>query len=87
MSVVDPGLLLVLPLLMAVAKERINSKKSSFLFVQSLEINSMPKLRHRGFIDLNGNTIGFRPQTQKLKLHTKLILPRESTTEEVSFEW
>ena len=36
---------------------------------------------------LNGNTIGFRPQIQKLELHTKSIVPRESTAEEVSFEW
>ena len=36
---------------------------------------------------LNGNTIGFHPQTQKLELHTKYIVPCESTTEEVSFEW
>ena len=35
---------------------------------------------------LNGNTIGFHPQTPKLELHTKYILPCESTAEEVSFE-
>ena len=35
---------------------------------------------------LNGNTIGFRPQTQKLELRTKYIVPCESTAEEVSFE-
>ena len=34
-----------------------------------------------------GHIIGFRPQTQKLKLHTKQIAPCESTAEEVSFEW
>ena len=38
-------------------------------------------------INLNGNTTGFRPQTQKLELHTKLIVSCESTAEEVSFEW
>ena len=38
-------------------------------------------------INLNGNTIGFRPQTQKLRARTKLILSYESTAEEVSFEW
>ena len=27
---------------------------------------------------LNGNTIGFHPQTQKLELHTKQIVPCES---------
>ena len=36
---------------------------------------------------LNGYTIGFRPQTQKLELHTKQIAPCESTAKEVSFEW
>ena len=36
---------------------------------------------------MNGNTIGFHPQTKKLELHTKLIIvPCESTAEEVSFE-
>ena len=38
-------------------------------------------------INLNGNTIGFRPLTQKLRARTKLILSYESTAEEVSFEW
>ena len=38
-------------------------------------------------INLNGNTIGFRPRTQKLRARTKLILSYESTAEEVSFEW
>ena len=38
-------------------------------------------------INLNGNTIGFRPQTQKLRAHTKLMVPCVSTAEEVSFEW
>ena len=36
---------------------------------------------------LNGNTIGSHPQTQKLELYTKQIVPRESTAEGVSFEW
>ena len=36
---------------------------------------------------LNGNTIEFHPQTQMLELHTKQIVPCESTAEEVSFEW
>ena len=36
---------------------------------------------------LNGNTIGFHRQTQKLELHTKQIVPCESTAEEISFEW
>ena len=35
---------------------------------------------------LNGNTIGFHPQTQKLELHTKQIVPCESTAEGFSFE-
>ena len=35
---------------------------------------------------LNGNTIGFHPQTQKLELRTKQIVPCESTAEEVSFD-
>ena len=35
---------------------------------------------------MNGHTIGFHSQTQKLELHTKYIAP-ESTAEEVSFEW
>ena len=36
---------------------------------------------------LNGQTMGVHPQTQKLKLRTKQIVPCESTAEEVSFEW
>ena len=36
---------------------------------------------------LNGNTIGFYPQTQNLELHTKYIVPCERTVDEVSFEW
>ena len=36
---------------------------------------------------LNGNTIGFHSQTQKLEQHTKEIVPCEKTAEEVSFEW
>ena len=36
---------------------------------------------------LNGHTIGFHPQTQKLEVHTKQIVPCENTAEEVSFEW
>ena len=36
---------------------------------------------------LNGNTIEFHPQTQKLELRTKQIAPCERTVEEVSFEW
>ena len=30
---------------------------------------------------LNGNTIGFHAQTQKLELHSKQIVPSESTAE------
>ena len=36
---------------------------------------------------MNGHTIGFHAQTQKLELHTKYIVEPESTAEEVSFEW
>ena len=36
---------------------------------------------------LNGHTIGVRPETQTLELHTKQIVPCESAVEEVSFEW
>ena len=36
---------------------------------------------------LNGHTIGFHPQTEKLEAHTKQIVPCERTAEEVSFEW
>ena len=36
---------------------------------------------------MNGNTLEFHPETQKLELHTKQILPYEKTAEEVSFEW
>ena len=36
---------------------------------------------------LNGHTIGFHPQTQELELHSKQIVPCQSTAEEVSFEW
>ena len=35
----------------------------------------------------NGHIIGFRPQTQKLELDTIKIVPCQSTTEKVSFEW
>ena len=40
-------------------------------------------------IHLNGNTVGFHPQTQKLEGHTKQIVPYEITVhaKEVSFEW
>ena len=38
-------------------------------------------------IIVNGNTIGFRQQTQKLRAHTKLVVSCESTAEEDSFEW
>lgn len=42
--------------------QRKDSKQNSnFLFVQSLEMNSMQKLRH--MFHLNDNAIGFRPQT------------------------
>ena len=44
------------------------------------------KVRLKRFL-LNGHTIGFHPQTQKLKLCTKQIAPCESTAEEVSFKW
>ena len=36
---------------------------------------------------LNANIIGFHSQTQELELHTKKIVPRESTAEEGSLEW
>ena len=36
---------------------------------------------------MNGNTIGFHQQIQKLVLHKKQTVPCESTTEEVLFEW
>ena len=36
---------------------------------------------------LNGNTRGFHPQTQKLELCTKQIVPSATTAEEASFEW
>ena len=42
----------------------------------------LPKRFH-----LNGHTIGFGPENQKLELHTKKIVPCESTAEEVSFKW
>ena len=38
-------------------------------------------------LQLNGNTVRFHPQTQKLGLHTKYIAPCYKTAEEVSFEW
>ena len=37
-------------------------------------------------IRLNGNSIGFHPQSRKLELHTKQIVPCERTAKEVSFE-
>ena len=36
---------------------------------------------------MNGHTIGFHPQTQKLELDSKQVVRCESTVEEVSFEW
>ena len=36
---------------------------------------------------MNGNTLEFHPETQKLELHTKQIVPCENAAEEVSFEW
>ena len=36
---------------------------------------------------LNGHTVGFHPQAQKLEEHTKFIVQYESTAEEVSLEW
>ena len=36
---------------------------------------------------LHGHTMGFHPQTLKLGLHTKQIVPSERSVEEVSFEW
>jgi len=47
----------------------------------------MQTFYQRIHIHLNGYTIRFHPQHQKLELHTKEIIPRESTAEEVSFEW
>ena len=35
--------------------------------------------------NLNGHTIAFSPQTRKLELHTKLIVPFEITAEEKLF--
>ena len=35
----------------------------------------------------NCDTVGFHPHTQKLELDTKLIVPCESTAEELSCEW
>ena len=37
-------------------------------------------------IRLNGNSIGFHPQSRKLELHTKPLVPCERTAKEVSFE-
>ena len=36
---------------------------------------------------MNGHTIGFGAQTQKLEPRIKHIVSRESTAKEVSFEW
>ena len=36
---------------------------------------------------MNGNTIAFHPETQKLELQTKQIVPCENTAEEVLLEW
>ena len=35
---------------------------------------------------LNGHTIGFGPQTQKLELHAKPFYPCKSTAVEISFK-
>ena len=36
---------------------------------------------------LNGNIIGFQPEIQKLELHTKSLVPCESTAEKILLEW
>ena len=36
---------------------------------------------------MNGNTRGFHPQTKKVELCTKQIVPSATTAEEASFEW
>ena len=36
---------------------------------------------------LNGNNIGFHPQTQKLELYAKYIVPCKNIAGEVTFEW
>ena len=44
------------------------------------------KVLLKSSFQLNVHTIGFCPQTQKLERHTKQIVRRESTAEEVSFQ-
>ena len=65
--------------LLLLTKERENCQKDDTSFCTILRIkyyfaNFLPKRFH-----LNDNTIGFHPQTQKLKQHTKYIVPCEST--------
>ena len=71
----------------AAAEVKIGQKKFKFHFFKTLKnewyhVKVQPKRFH-----LSSHIKRFRSRTQKLELHTKQIVPRESTAEEVSFEW
>ena len=71
-------------MLLKETNKKTSQKKNFFFNILTnkyLYAKGLPKRIH-----LNGNTVGFHPQTQKLELHTKQIVPCESTAEEVSFE-
>ena len=63
------------------------TKKIQISFFKTLKnewyhVKVQPKRFH-----LSSHIKRFRSRTQTLELHTKQIVPRESTAEEVSFEW
>ena len=60
-------------------------KNSNFVVKSSKMNTAMERFCQR--FHLHDNTVEFRSEAQKLKLHTKQIVPCESTAEEVSFEW
>ena len=78
---------LALPLFKSDQLEKTTRKNFHTFFCTILKdkwfhVNELLKRFH-----LNGNTRGFHPQTQKLELCTKQIVPSATTAEEASFEW
>ena len=78
---------LALPLFKSDQLEKTTRKNLYTFFCTILKdkwfhVNELLKRFH-----LNGHTIGFHTQTQKLKPQIKQVVPCENTAEEVSFEW
>ena len=78
---------LALPLFKSDQLEKTTRKNFHTFFCTILKdkwfhVNELLKRFH-----LNGHTIGFHTQTQKLKPQIKQVVPCENTAEEVSFEW